>query len=34
MSSDRMLIDNRYSSDLKRFIIDIDAERSVKCLPA
>lgn len=29
-----MLIDNRHSSDLKRFIIDIDAERSVKRLPA
>ena len=29
-----MLIDNRYSSDLKRFIIDINAERSVKCPPA
>ena len=29
-----MLIDNRHSSDLKRFIIDIDTERSVKRLPA
>jgi hypothetical protein len=29
-----MLIDNRHSSDLKRFIIDIDAEQSMKRLPA
>jgi hypothetical protein len=29
-----MLIDNHYSSDLKRFIIGFGAERSVRYLPA